>query len=85
MAARARRAASDGAESVNGSLEAQECCTVICFEMPPRRVDTLTSRNDNYVYSCQWFTGLKQFPDPPFGAVSDHRVPDLLTGCDAQA
>jgi hypothetical protein len=85
MAAKARRAASDSAGSVNGSLQAQECCTVIRFEMSPRRVDTLTPWNDDYVNSCQWFTGLKQFPDPPFGAVPDHRVPDLLTGCDAQA
>ena len=86
MAAMATRAAGDGgAALVNGSLEAQECCTVVRFEIAPRRVDSLAAWNDDYIYSCQWFTGLKQLPDSPFRAVPDYCVSDLLAGCNAQA
>jgi hypothetical protein len=85
MAAMARRAAGDSAGLVNGSLEALECCTVVRFEMTPRRVDSLTPWNNYYVYSCQWFSCLKQLPDSPFCAVPDHSVSDLLAGCNAQA
>lgn len=85
MAAIARRTASEGAALVDGFLETQECSTIVRFEIPPGRVRSLAPWNNDYIYSCQWFTGLKQFPDPPFSAVSDDRVADLRTGRDAQA
>lgn len=80
-----RRAASDGAALMDGFLEAQECSTVVRFEISPGRVRSFAPWNNDYVYSCQWFTGLEQLPDPPFGAVPNHRVSDLGTGRDTQA
>jgi hypothetical protein len=70
---------------VNGSLEAQECSTIVRFDIAPRRIRSLAPWNNDYVYSYQWFTGHKQDPDPSLGAVPDHRISDLLTGRDAQA
>ncbi len=52
MAAMATRAAGDRATLVDGSLEAQECSTIVRFENPPGRVRGLSPRNDHYVYSC---------------------------------
>jgi hypothetical protein len=85
MAATARLTTSEGAALLDGSLEAQECSTIIRFDIRPRCESSLAPWNNDYIYSCQWFTGLEQLSDPPFRSVSDHRVADLRTGRDAQS
>ena len=70
---------------MDGFLEAQECSTIVRFDIAPGRVRSLAPWDNDYIYSCQWFTGLEQLSDPPFRSVSDHRVSDLRTGRDAQA
>lgn len=85
MAAKATRAAGEAATLINGFLEAQECSTIVRFDIPPRRVGSLAPGDDDYIYSCQWFTSSEQLPYPPLRAVPDHRVSDLLTRRYAQA
>jgi len=66
-------------------LKALECGTVVGFNLPPGRIDHLPARNNDDIYSCQWFTGSKQLANQPFRPVTDDRVPDFLAGRNAEA
>ena len=65
-------------------LKALECSTVVGFNVPPGRINHLPARNNNYVYSCQWFAASEQFANEPFRPVPDDRVSDFLAGRDAE-
>ena len=66
-------------------FKALECGTVVGFNVPPGRIDHLPARNNNDVYTCQWFAASKQLANEPFRPVTDDRVSDFLAGRNAEA
>src|SRR5688572_2826844 len=66
-------------------LKAFECGTVVGFNVPPGCICHLPARDNDDVYSCQWFTASKQLSNKPFGPVTDDRIPDSLAGRNAEA
>jgi hypothetical protein len=66
-------------------FKALECSTVVGFNLPPGRIHHLPARNNDDVYSCQWFAASKQLANEPFCPVTDDRVSDFLAGRDAEA
>jgi hypothetical protein len=62
-----------------------QCGTVIGFNVSPRRLEHLTSRDNDDVYGSQWFMDSKQLANEAFRPVSPYRVPDFLAGRDAEA
>src|SRR5687768_9465929 len=66
-------------------FKALQCSTVVGFNISPGRIDHLPARNDDDVYSCQWFAGFKQLTNEPFRPVTDNGVSNFLAGRNAQA
>ena len=78
-------ASAERTETGLGLFKALECSTVVGFNVPPGRIDHLPARNNDDVYSCQWFAASKQLANEPFRPVTDDRVPYFLAGRDAEA
>ena len=57
-----------------------EGSTVVRFNVSPRCIHYLATRNDNYVYSCQYFMASKQLSNQPFRPIPSHGITDLLAG-----
>ena len=72
-------------ESGLAPFKALECSTVVGFNVPPGCIHNLPARNDNDIYSYQWFAALEQLADEPLCPVPDDCVPNFLTGRDAEA
>ena len=51
-------------------FNALECGTVIGFNIPPGRGKHLAPRNNNDIYTCQWFMDFKELSNQPFGTIS---------------
>ena len=66
-------------------FKALECSTVVGFNVPPGCINHLPARNNDDVYSCQWFAASKQLANESFRPVTDDRVSNFLAGRDAEA
>ena len=64
--------------------ELLECGTIVGFNIPPRRLEHLPPRDNNDIYTSQWFVDPEQLPHQPLGSISRYRVPNFLAGGDAE-
>ena len=66
-------------------LKALECGTVVGFNVPPGRIDHLPARNNDDIYTSQWFAASKQLANEALRPVADDRVSNLVAGRDTKA
>jgi hypothetical protein len=66
-------------------FKALQCGTIVGFNVPPGRIHHLAARNNDDIYTCQWFAASKQLANQPFRPVTDDRVSNFLAGRYAEA
>jgi hypothetical protein len=59
-------------------------CTIVRLEVSPGGVDHFPARDNNYIYTSQWFTDSKQLADDPFGSIACDSIPNFLAGGDSE-
>ena len=82
MAARARRTLT--LRPTSELFNALECCTVVGFNVSPRGLEHLPARNNDDIYTGQWFVDFKKLSNQPFRPISGDRVSNFLTGGDTE-
>jgi hypothetical protein len=59
-------------------------CTIVRLDVSPGGADHFPARDNNYIYTSQWFTASKQLANDPFGSIACDSIPNFLAGGDSE-